>query len=236
LKRKLLLLNLALLALSALAALRLRDQRQEAAAREMAVRQQTVKPAPPPPVAPVAPPPKVAPADYIDIAQKMLFAKDRNPVVVLDAPPPPPAKKMPELPLFHGVMNLGDGPLALMSAKAGEPQVDVRFGGTVGDFKLVGIEGDDVVLEWEGQTVRKTRRELTKVETAAQAGAPPPRASAAPTATNLTQPLGPGQDLGGGTRACVAGDANPPGTVVDGLRKTVRNTMFGPDCRWEPVK
>jgi SAM-dependent methyltransferase len=47
---------------------------------------------------------------------------------------------------------------------------------------------------------------------------------------------GPGVDIGAGRRACVKNDSTPPGAVVDGLRKVVTESPFGPVCRWEPVK
>ena len=56
----------------------------------------------------------VVAAGYVDIAQKILFDKSRNPTVVVDVPPPPPPKPMPPLPVYHGLMNLG-GLTALLS-------------------------------------------------------------------------------------------------------------------------
>jgi len=45
-----------------------------------------------------------------------------------------------------------------------------------------------------------------------------------------------GKDLGGGFRGCVPGDNSPPGTVQDGFKKTVAQTLMGASCLWEPVK
>jgi hypothetical protein len=108
-KRKLLLANLVLLALTGAAALHLRREWTDADAREQAVLQQRIKPVPAPPITPLRPAEPVKAAGYIDIAQKMLFSKDRNPTVVIEPPAPPPPKPMPALPLFHGLLDLGDG-------------------------------------------------------------------------------------------------------------------------------
>ena len=48
----------------------------------------------------------------------MLFDRSRNSTVVVEVPPPPPPKPMPPLPAYHGMMNLGDGPVAVMSVNA----------------------------------------------------------------------------------------------------------------------
>ena len=53
---------------------------------------------------------------YAEIAEKMLFAKDRNPTVVVEVKPEAP-KPMPKLPALYGVMNLLDGTTAIMSEK-----------------------------------------------------------------------------------------------------------------------
>jgi hypothetical protein len=33
-------------------------------------------------------------------------------------------------------------------------------------------------------------------------------------------------------KACQPGDTSPAGTVVDGYKKIVEQTPFGPACRW----
>ena len=90
------------------------------------------------------PPPPVKPApfqaiNYNDVAQKMLFSKDRNPNI---PPPAPTARRrrrpppMPALPHLYGVLGLPDGAVAIMSEKAGTPQKKVRVGDSVGEFKI----------------------------------------------------------------------------------------------------
>ena len=62
--------------------------------------------------------------------------------------------------------------------------------------------------------------------------APPPLPAAPPAAA---APMGPGGDTGSGFRVCAPNDTMPVGTVVDGYRKNSVMTLFGPQCRWEPV-
>ena len=83
-KRKLLWANVALLAISAAVAVHVRREWSETRARQQAVLSKRVRPLPPPPVAPVPVVEPVKAAGYSDIAQKMLFSKDRNPVVVVE--------------------------------------------------------------------------------------------------------------------------------------------------------
>jgi len=72
-----------------------------------------IQPVPPP----LTPPPavdRVKRASYSDIARKPLFSEDRNAEVVIE-PTPPKLVPMPALPLFHGVVDLDDGPMAILS-------------------------------------------------------------------------------------------------------------------------
>ncbi|MCS7316027.1 MAG: hypothetical protein RMI94_11600, partial [Bryobacterales bacterium] len=109
-KRRLLVLNLALAALAALAGWRVRARWLEARHREAMVLGQQVKPLPPPPYAALPAPEPLRAADYIEAAEKMLFSRDRNPTVVVEAPP---EKPLPPLPVLYGVMDLGDGLTAI---------------------------------------------------------------------------------------------------------------------------
>ena len=86
-KRKLLFANLALLALSVAGGVHLRREWIAARAREQAVLRKRIQATPPPPMTPLPANEPVKAVDYNDIAQKMLFSKDRNPVVVVEPPP-----------------------------------------------------------------------------------------------------------------------------------------------------
>ncbi len=240
-KRKLLLLNLALAALIAGAAWRLRLEWKAGRQHENAVLRQKLKPSPAPPYSPLPAAQPVVPATYLDIAQKMLFSRDRNSTVVVETAPPPPPKPMPPLPVLHGIMNIGDGPTAIMSEKKDAPNREVRPGQEIGEFKLLALSTGEIVLEWDGKEVRRRLDELLdrSVPAQAAAAAQPPAVGNAQPATPKIQvnaPAGPGTDIGNGVKACVAGDSSPPGTVVDGMKKSVFNTPFGQGCRWDPVK
>jgi hypothetical protein len=237
-KRKLLLTNMILLALAVAGAVRLRREWIETRAREQAVLRKRIPPAAPPPMAAL---PAVAPvkaADYSDIAQKMLFSRDRNPVVVVEPPPKEKPIPMPALPLFHGVLNLGDGPMAIMSEGPKGPHRDYQPGDKVGAFKLVAVNNEELVLEWEGQTITKRVDEiLDRGPVAPPAAGPAAAAPAAPPPPPVAKAAAaPGSDLSPGIKACQPGDTSPAGTVADGMRKVIKGTPFGSRCYWETDK
>jgi hypothetical protein len=237
-KRKLLLANLALLALCAAGGVHLRREWTESRAREEAVLLKRIQPAAPPPMAPLPATEPVKAAGYNDIAQKMLFSKDRNSVVVVEPPPLPKPIPMPALPLFHGMLDLGDGPMAIMSDGPKGPHRDYQPGDKVGAFKLVAVNNEELVLEWEGKTITKRVDEILDRSTAAPPAPGPPIAAApAPIAAVVAQgAAAPGGDLGQGTKACQPGDTSPAGTVADGMRKVIKPTPFGSKCYWETEK
>ena len=241
-RRYLWLIDLTLLALIVWAGATLRSRYEESRKREEALFRQMI-PAAPPPVIPGLPPVSPAtPASYMEVAQQFLFSKDRNPNVILDPPPPPPAPKpMPPLPAAYGMIDLGDGPTVILSEKAGARHRGYRPGETIGEFKLLAINGQELTFEWDGKQVKKRLEEIIDKK-AAESTAPPPEgqtAAAKPAAAPVTSlaPLkaGPGVELGENSRACVPGDTTPPGTVQDVFRKVVNKTPFGDSCRWERV-
>src|ERR1700687_1792624 len=109
--RKILLLNLALLAVLGTLGWMLRVHWRETRARELATlakaaRRTELLPPPSP-----KPPEPAVPANYLDVAQKTLFSKDRNPNVIIEvAPPPPPPKEEPPppRPAYYGQMGLAE--------------------------------------------------------------------------------------------------------------------------------
>jgi hypothetical protein len=182
LNRRLVLLNLALLALAGALVWTLRTNWIQAKARERVVLQRKVAAK-----AVLAPPPlpavkAVAPADYIDIAGKMLFSKDRNPTVVVEPPKPPPEPVMPALPNYHGQMAIGE-PVILLSMSANAVQRSYHAGDQVGDFKLVSFDENRVDFEWKGKKVERKLEELKPKETTGAAGAQAAKA-AAPASTS----------------------------------------------------
>lgn len=245
---RLLLLNALLLGGIAMASLRLMELNEQTARREQMVHDA----APSLPKAKgtnaVPAPERTMGTNYLDIAARLLFSKDRNPAVIIT---PPPVKPTPQFPLAYGVLMIANPPIIMMSAKKGEGQKGYRAGDQIGDFKIVNFDARTIVLEWDGQKFTKNVQDLADRDPQSAAllnrqNVPePPVAAAAPvpaagtqvlTNTNSATSSGPGVDTGGGIRACNAGDSSAPGTVSDGYRKVVSETPFGKVCRWEKVK
>jgi hypothetical protein len=241
-RRRLVLLNLILLALASLAAWRLRVNWLAARVEEGRVLRPAAKSAQPLDSAPLGSPRPAVAADYSDVAQQMLFDRDRNPKVVVEVAP---AKPMPALPLAYGMMDMGSGPVAILSEKPGAANRSYSPGDKVGSFILDAIEGDELVFAWEGQQVRKRLQDLkpqtgssAPAGTGAQTGSAPAAAGKTVQSVVAAAPAetGPGPELTGELKACQPNDTSPGGTVRDGLRKVVTRTPFGISCHWEPVK
>ncbi len=241
-KGRLLLLNLALAALAALGGWQLRVRWLEARAREAALERRQVKAPAVVPPAPIPPTQPVTAVTYGDVAQRMLFARDRNPNVEIEVAPPKP---MPPIPVAYGVMAFGSVRSAILSPRSGTPHRAYEPGEMVGDFKLVSVDPEELVFEWDGQTiVKKVEEIMTKERAAGTTPAPAPQPEAAPAAppqaatTTVAAPVkpGPGAQMTPEMRACQPGDPSPPGTVIDGMRKIVTRTPFGDSCRWEAAK
>jgi hypothetical protein len=217
LNRKLVLLNVALLALAGALVWMLRAAWLNSQAKEHAVLARTVPPkkilAPPPPL----PVKTVTPAEYIDVAGKMLFAKDRNPTVILEAPPAKPEAPMPALPRYYGQMAIGE-PVALLSLAAGS-QRGYHAGDPIGDFTLVSFDRDRIEFEWKGKSIQRKVEELRPKDDAPaavqRAGAAP--AGTSPNAPNTTSSVGlmgggrAATALGGASAATSGGKAEDPG-------------------------
>jgi hypothetical protein len=239
LNRKLVLLNLVLLAVAAYAGWQLRVRwiaAKERAAVELSKR---IKPLPPPPFTPLPAAPPVVPATYAQIAQQDLFDRSRNPTVEVVVPPPPPPKPMPPLPVYHGQMNIGSGPMAILSKTANGQHEALRAGESIGQFKLVDVTTEEIAFEWEGKIIRKNVDELldrtASSPQAAAAAARTEQPAAPPPPPQPKSAVGPGADTGRGFKACDPNDNMPMGSVVDGYRKVPYATPFGEACRWDPV-
>ncbi len=206
-------------------------------------------PAAPPPVVMIPPPPgQVSAANYYDIAAKLPFSRDRNPVVVVEVVAPKP---MPALPRYYGLMNFGGAPKVIMALTPGGPQKSYVAGEKIGDFKLVTIASAGLIFDWEGKQVAARFEEMRDATPAdqrqqqAQSGAPPPApppssgggvtSVGAVTAVASGSAQKPGVDTGEGLKGCQAGDNTPAGAVVDGYKKIIQQTPFGGSCRWEKV-
>ena len=241
-KNKLLLLNAVLLVAIGAGVWCLREAWVAARTREQAV---LGRPLPPRPVAGAPADPRIEPVlatSYANIAEKMLFAKDRNPTVVVEVKAEPP-KPMPKLPALYGVMNLLDGTTAIMSEKGDMKHIGVRPGDKIGEFTLVAVNRDEITLAWEGKEV--TRKIDEMIDRAGPSQAPSIGTVSRPKPVNGVvvpqsqepQKKGdpaPGVEVAKGIRACQPGDASPAGTVADGYKKLVTPTPFGDSCRWVP--
>jgi hypothetical protein len=245
LNRKLILLNLVLIALAVTLVWVLRARRMEVRAHERAVLAQAakVRPVLPPPPA-IAPKP-VMPAEYIEVAQKMLFSKDRNPNVIVEVPPRKPDPPMPPLPQYHGQMAMFGDPVIFMStADASGSQKSYRAGDKIGPFEIVSFDREKITLTWETKTVERKLSELAPKEAPREALVAAPAAAPRAAATSLAptvKAIGAaeptlGADMGGGFHGCVTGDTSPNGTVKDGYKKIMTLTPFGASCHWEQVK
>jgi hypothetical protein len=236
LKHKLWVLNLVLIGAVAYAGVQFRNQWRAVRSRETAVLSVKVKAPPAPPFTPVAVPPPVTASSYAQIAMRTLFDPSRNPNVVVEAPPLPPPPVMPALPLCYGVMNMGDGEGAGAILAENEKSLHryLHAGAAIGQFKLVDVNRDEIVFEWNGQQIHKSLLEIAAAPaTQAQAQAPVDNTPAPPPPPVKA---GPGEDTGRGFKICSMADGMAEGAQSEGYRKVVYHTPFGPACRWEPAQ
>ena len=258
--RKVLLLNLALLGLIGLLVWQLRMRRQTAEGHERAVLlkdgQGRALLAPPSP----APVPPVAPAEYIESVQKMLFSKDRNPNVIVDPPPPPapvkpapPPPPMPPLPRYYGQFHFGGPPVVILSSATDNDQKHYEVGDKIGDFKVLAFDQETITLDWDGKQVVRDLADLSP-KGAQQPGNSSRRIRA--TAHSSPRRSAPVTVVIGGrtirqqrlrrpsettweeasTLARIRTMTSPSGTVVDGYRKVINQGLMGKSCRWEKVQ
>lgn len=238
--RKFVLLNVVLAGVVVFAGVKLRDEYRAEKAREAALRKAKITPLPPPVFYPLPNDPPVMPSGYKEVAIKTLFHPSRDPNEPVEPPPlPPPPPPMPELPRYHGQMNLGDGPLALLVEHPGMQEKALKAGESIGQFKLVDVNTNEITFEWSfnGTTVRRTLGQLMDHTAAAAAEAPRQQntAQAAPAPPVVKSNLGAGEQTQFGFKTCLPDDSSPEGTVDKGFRKVVTQTPFGKSCRWDPV-
>ena len=245
--RKIILLNVVLLAMAGWLCWTLRAKWLELHRHEHTVLAASVRARPgfqQPPIQATKP---FAPTEYNDVVQNDVFSKDRNPNVIIDPPPaPPPAPPpppMPDLPAYYGTMAFFGDPVILLSLPKG-PQKKYHAGDKVGPFKLVSFDREKVVFDWDGKIVERKPEDLKEKESVQQQAEtadpvqpkfvpvklipdPPPNAP------KISEKIG--ADNGGGVHMCVAGDTTPPGTIIDGYKKVVTMNMFGATCMWQSV-
>jgi hypothetical protein len=236
LKHKLWILNGVLVAVVVYAGVAFRKEWRAARTREKAVLAVKVKAAPAPAFTPLPAPPAVTASSYAQIAMRTLFDPSRNPNVVVEVPPPPPPPVMPALPLCYGVMNLGDGTAAILSETDKSPHQYLHPGGTIGQFKLVDVNTDEITLEWNGQQIHKPLIEMAAAPPAPSQGQTQGPADNTPPPPPQPVKAGPGEDTGRGFRSCSMADGLADGAEAEGYRKKVYSTPFGKSCRWEPIQ
>jgi len=236
-------LNLALAGAVVWTTIELRDAWRTAKAHQAATLRNGVTAPQTVPLQPLPNPPAVLPAAYKDVAQKDLLDRSRDPNVPLPPPPvPPPPPPVPPLPVYHGYMNLGGGPIAVLSVTKGSAQEDVRPGDIIGEFTLRSVNTKEIEFTWRDQVIHKSVDELedntipavqtvlTRSEVVA------PVLTSTPLMPATPPPPGPGMDTHFGVKLCNPGDTSRVGSVVDGYRKVLSPTPFGSTCYWEPVQ
>jgi hypothetical protein len=240
LNRKLILLNLGLLALAGWLFWMLRLKWVELHMHEhtvLSLSAQVRKRLDPPPPIPLFKP--MAASDYNEVAQKTLFAKDRNPNVIIEVKPvpaPPPPPPMPALPAYYGTMSIGD-PVIMLKLPKGT-QKRYHAGEKVGPFELISFDNEKIVFEWEGKMVERKPEDLKEKESATPevAAATPRPAAPPPPEAKKSEDMKDSDRLGldeGNVRLCVPGDTSPSGTVIGEYKKKVLNGPFGQTCTWE---
>lgn len=241
-KRKLFLLNVALAAMIVWVGFRFRAVQDETAERERRVLNQRIVAEKYPPLPVMVPPAPVTAANYIDVAQRMVLAKDRNPTVIIDPEPVVQKPPMPALPVAHGLMMIGE-PGIILSERPGAMQRTYRPGEMVGPFKLLAFDSGRVVLDWNGERVEKRIEDILEKTPppGVEMGGSPSAGSVQQTPPTTPPPvqlqaLGPGVEVGGGVRACQPNDSFPNGATQGGYRKVEVPTPFGKSCRWEQIK
>lgn len=260
-KTKLVALNLLLLAGIAAVAWQAKQRWDEAQWKRRANLSAKVAPAPAAAASPAPKPEAATPAKYAEVAQKNLFSRDRNPNIIIDPPAEKP-KPMPALPVLYGVMGLPSGMRALMSEKPGSGTRPVKAGDKVGEFKILSLDAQNVVFEWEGQQVARKVEELIDRSAREGAAAAPqsngpagvvvnaasaagsssqqnPQNNTPQSSQTLPGPKAPGVEMGApgkSERACAPGDSSPDGAVSGGYRKQTLVTPFGARCSWVPVQ
>jgi hypothetical protein len=258
-KRKLMLLNLALLAVLVAGGFEFNRRLQQARSRyEVLQRFEAAKEVPPFP-APQGPD-RVRQADYLPIVDRLLFYQDRNATVEVEAPQEKVVER-PALPVLSGVMNFGEGPIALM---ADNPKADprpVEVGEKVGEYTFLGFSGDKLKLAWQGEEIEVSQERLAaELEDISHSGSRSAAASSNPSSTaarraaasrrqatraetKAQQPpaenrktIGGRYNIGTEIRPGVfradSRDTSPAGTEYEGYRKVVNPTPFGNQSWW----
>ena len=136
-------------------------------------------------------------------------------------------KPLPPFPIAHGVnIKRGVPPSIILAENAKAEPRTYHVGDTAGGFVIAAITAQKVVLKWDGRDYEKKIADLEDHSAPAA-----PAANASP-GEHQAQANRPGKQISSVERACVEGDTNPAGTVVDGYRKQIALTPMGKSCAW----
>jgi len=207
-----------------------------------------LKPVTPPPIAPAPKPDPPSAIKYEDVAKKDLFSADRNDDIVVEAPKVVAPKPMPPLPVSTGVMNMPSGVKISLAEKPGEVSRFLHTGESIGEFRIVALDSQNVTFEWDGKQLPRKIEDLmdrSNQQTASNAhpagggnapasgpAAPAPPAAGQQLVNNHPTAANIGTVLTETSRACKPDDTSPAGSVVDGFKKVMTQSIFGPVCRW----
>ena len=244
--RKLLLINVMLLGLLILGVTEL--VRQARGAQQRYALLDLIPPKEAPAYPAPASPPRVRQRDYMPVVDRLLFSQDRNPVVEVEVPAVE-IEQRPALPLLVGLMDLGDGPIAMMAASANGTPRPVVVGEKVGDFTFVAAQGETLTLEWKGQQFEATEAELNGADGAEPNPKPRVQARASgrrraaksstrldsdrPKSVSTKYYIGPALSGQDGRRSADPADGVADGTESDGYTRRVHQTPFGAQHWWE---
>ena len=103
---------------------------------------------------------RVRAGDYLPIVDRMLFSSDRNPIIEVAELLQTTSEPRPPLPRLAGIMELGEGPVALMSPDLDSPATPIEVGEKVGVFTFLGMQGEKVLLQWQDEKIAAMPSEL----------------------------------------------------------------------------
>ena len=179
-KTRLIALNVLLVAGIGLLAWQLNARWKQAEAERQANLNVRIKTVTVPPVTPAPRPESATPAQYAQVAEKNLFSNDRNPTVVIEPVKVDPPKPMPALPVVYGVLGLPSGVKAIMAEKPGQQSRSIRTGDTIGEFKVLALDAQNVKFDWNGKEISKRIDELVDRSNPVGANGQPNSGPAAP--------------------------------------------------------
>jgi hypothetical protein len=233
--KKIVMLNVALLALFALGAFKLRaDWRAFDPAHDIA----RIQPAPqtfPPLAASVAAAPQAG--DWTDIPSHNMFSFDRTDIdiaQVVEAAPPPPPKPSGPKPVLFGTLIVGSQKTAYVGSAGSKNSKSMKAGDEIDTWKIIDIQANSIAVESNGvrETVKindpvtQIARDASKTalagatQTMIQTNQPPQNAPQAASTTSVLTNTPPAQVLSG-----IANTAPAPIELRPGTERVM--TLFG---------